>query len=129
MVKASRAYLLVLMFLFIHMNVDHSQASTNADLISIETKHGVHFNESILIEGYTFAKPSLMNINWSISQPSLSGEIWEEIESGQLFSTVIPLHSEQWTWMIELVNWNISCTCILEITAEYHGVEQVEKVA
>ena len=129
MIKANRAYLLVLMFLFMHMNVNHSQASTNADLISIETKHGVQFNESILIEGYAFAKPSLMNINWSISQPSVSGEIWEEIESGQLFSTVIPLHSEQWTWMIELVNWNISCTCILEIAAEYHGIEQVEKVA
>ena len=95
-----------------HMNVNHSQASTNADLISIETKHGVQFNESILIEGYAFAKPSLMNINWSISLFQPSGEIWEEIESGQLFSTVIPLHSEQWTWMIELVNWNISCTCI-----------------
>ena len=59
MIKANRAYLLVLMFLFMHMNVNHSQASTNADLISIETKHGVQFNESILIEGYAFAKPSL----------------------------------------------------------------------
>ena len=129
MVKAKRAYLLVLMFLFMHVSVDHSQANSNTDLISIETSHGVHFNESILIEGYAFVRPAVMNITWSIYQPSSSGETWEEFESGNLFSTVIPLSSEQWTWMIELVNLNISCTCLLKITAEHQGNEQIEQLA
>ena len=88
--------------------------SDNESVISTTFNDGVWVNDTLTINGSTTVPAQYAN--WALYDVTDPYAEWEELQSGDYFTEVIPIDEGLWAWSITIDVSGHNCTCWLEIS-------------